>query len=76
MTDQLKSSIVFQLELGVLVRRNVIFQIRSGAQRAGVECEVIENKGIFDSEYQIRIIGPTEKVHAFRKSLNDWLSRI
>lgn len=71
-----ESSFVFRLELGSLVRGDAIFQIRTGAQRFGVECEVVENRGFFESAYQVRIAGPHQKVQAFYESLQTWLTKM
>ena len=72
MTEQPRSSFIFRLELGALMRDDAIFQIRCGALRAGVKCEIVENKGFFESNYQIRITGSIKKVRAFHEILQAW----
>lgn len=69
-------AITFGCEFGALVRKEAVFQIRSGAMKYGVSCEVLEDRGFLSSEYMFRVVGPSAKVDAFREALKEWTEGI
>jgi hypothetical protein len=67
---------VFTCEFGALFRKDAVFQIRTGAQKYGVSCEVVENKGFLVSEYSFRVSGDPERVAKFKDALASWCSEM
>jgi hypothetical protein len=55
--------------------------MRGGAKSAiktycfsqGLECEVEEDKGFFNSDYYFRISGPSQLLHQASTDINTWL---
>lgn len=70
-----ESSFTFRIELGLLRRTSTMYEIKAACMKCGLHCEVLENRGIFESEFQVKVSGPTAVIGPFRERLMQWLAQ-
>ena len=66
----------FQFTAGVLIRNKVKFEIEAYCARNDLTCNVIENKGILESDFQVVICGKNDDVITASEELTHWLDKI
>lgn len=71
-----EGSFTFQLELGLLVRRAVVFQIQSAAEREDLGVQVLKGDGLLSSVHQFKITGPDDRLSSFVPRLNAYLRQL
>ena len=70
------ASHTFELELGALLRSRVMFELKKGAVRYGVEFTYEERKGFFDSDYICTVRGEHSRVRAYLRACNEYFEVI
>ncbi len=59
----------FDVEAGLLIRRQVAGEIQRAAFKRDLKCEFVEAKGLFQSRFTFKIEGPAETVADFMEAL-------
>lgn len=66
-----------QFEAGAMIRRQVLFQLRAAAERAGLTFRVVaDDGGWLSTSYLVRVEGPDEAVLLFQRSVKRWMQEI
>jgi hypothetical protein len=67
----------FQLEAGALIRKRLLFNLRSLALRNGLTFEVLaDDGGWISTSYALRVSGSPEMVAAYAERFNEWSKKM
>jgi len=76
MTKERIGKVSFQAEVGLLLRKQVRFQLEVYAKKAGLRLELMENKGWLDSQFYIELHGVESKVLQAKSDLDAWFAQL
>ena len=68
-----RAKITFDLNMGLLSRGKVMFEIKSYCKDHNLELDVTEDKGLLSSSYHIIISGEYNAVALAKTALEAWL---
>ena len=66
----------FQLELGALMKRQVLYQMEAGAMRHGVTLAHTNDGGWASANFTFMVSGEKKNVEAYLKAFQDWAKRL
>lgn len=66
----------YNVTLGALIRKTIVYQIKVGAAQHRIKCEVLENKGLLSSDFQFLFTGEEAYMAAFKVALNNYIMQI
>ena len=66
----------FSFEVGILVRKEVVFQLTRAARLRGLAINIIDDGGWFHTEYCVTVEGDEHKVKDYLQAVKKWVAEV